>query len=69
MRDFVVVLCLLSAILSGYVTSSVFEKRYVRIEVPGYTAKDYFRLLDSENPDLRYLALGNLIEDKSTEGE
>jgi HEAT repeat protein len=25
--------------------------------------------LDSENPDLRYLALGNLIEDKLTEGE
>ncbi len=70
MRRTTLAICLLAITLSGCLgTSSVFEKRYVRIEIPGYTAKDYLHLLDSENPDLRYLALSNLIEDKLTEGE
>ena len=69
MRRATLSLCLLSMLLPGCSTPSVFEKRYVRIEIPGYAAKDYIRLLDSDNPDLRYLALGNLIEDKLTEGE
>lgn len=70
MRRATLAVCLLAVASSGcWQTSSVFERRYVRIEIPEYAAKDYLRLLDSENPDLRYLALSNLIEDKLTEGE
>ena len=70
MRRAILAACLLAIASSGcWQTPSVFEKRYVRIEIPGYAAKNYLQLLDSDNPDLRYLALSNLIEDKLTEGE
>ena len=62
MRGTVIACCLLSIILTGCREASVFEKRYVRIEIPGYTERDYMRLLESKNPDLRYLALANLLE-------
>lgn len=62
--------CLAAATLSGcWEPQTVFEKRYVRIEIPGYTAEDYLRLLASDDPDLRYLALANIIEDKLTNQE
>ena len=70
MRKTPIAIYLLMVVLPGcWETPSVFEKQYVRIEIPGYTADDYLRLLESDNPDLRYLALGNLIEDKLTEGK
>ena len=41
------------------------EKRYVTIEIPEYTAADYIDLLVSPDPDLRYMAIVNLVNLKA----
>jgi hypothetical protein len=35
--------------------------RYQEVDIPHYTAEDYEKLLDSENSEVQYNAIGNLI--------
>lgn len=66
----IISICFLLLItLTGCGEVSVFEKRYVRIEIPGYAEKDYIHLLDSPDPELRYNAIANLIEMNAFESE
>ncbi len=58
----IICVCVALTAISGCREKSVFEKRYVCIEIPGYAQKDYVHLLDSPDPELRYIAVANCVD-------